>query len=136
MGNKFSTKEFKELQEYWYAVLKATGFQDAEKNTGRELVLTQKASNVYRQASKVVRESKAAYYNLLTYHFYKTSFDNEVDRYIMLRTSEGAKRRQVSKELHKLKCKCHVQTIMYVVRYWEDRWGIRSWNKKQLTSRR
>jgi hypothetical protein len=130
------TKKFKLLQKKWYEKLREADFVDVEHEFDGEFELTQRSSNAYRQASFIVRESKVDYYRLIGHYTHNEKFDDPVDEIVMKMVAEGAKIKAVSEELKRQGFKCHRQTIRYIIRRYENQWGIRRWNQKQLTSKR
>lgn len=128
----WETKNFKELQSLWDDILKDSGFIDIEENVGKDKELKQNSSNVYRSSSSIECEAKLQYHRLLSECAQKTEFDDEIDRFIMLKRAEGLKICEISDELKKIKQKNHRQTIRYIIRKWEKEWGIRAWTIEQL----
>jgi hypothetical protein len=125
----WKTKQFKKLQEKWYKKLK--GFNDIESNEK----LKQNAPNCYRQADIVERNAKLNYYLLLGEKINENKFDCYEDKLIITRIAEGYQIKDISAELKKLKKKCHRQTIRFIIRKYELRWGLKKWNQEQLKSR-
>ena len=127
-------KKLKKLKAEWDQKLKDDGFKDIEQTIGNQRVLSQRASNAYRQATTIEREAKQEYYRLLTQYTAQESFDNEADKIIMERRSNGTAIVDISKELKRLGFPCHKQTIRYHIRRYENHWGIKKWLPHQLTS--
>lgn len=119
------------LQREWDLILAATGFKDIEKTIGRDRVLIQFASNAYRQADQLTRESKIAYYDLLCEKINTSAFLNEVDRRVMTMYSQGAKIKQIIDELTHSGHSIHRQTCRFIIRRYESIWGIKAWSNKQ-----
>ena len=136
MGKFWEDEGFKKIQNEWYKTLNKEGFEDAEKMVGGEMVLTQRASNAYRQADLLIRSSKEDYFDLLTRMVQDQPFDDEVDKLVMTRLSEGISIKEISKELEQLGKRSHRQTIRFIKRKYENRWGIKTWKKEQMASKR
>lgn len=118
----WQTKEFKELQEEWNKKLSGAGFKDAEWS----LKLKQKASNSYRGANKLNRETKLRYYELLGIAFHAHVFEDPVEKLIMERKACGVTIKKISEELKILNEKrSHRETIGLIIEKYEIIWGIR-----------
>lgn len=124
------TEEFKKQKKDWYQKLKESGFKDIEVVVGNEEKL--------RQYSKgYANNDKLDYYQALTYYVSSESFDNETDEFIMIRCSNGTKIKDISDELKKnSKKRSHRETIRYIIRKYEVRWGIKNYKPSQLSSKR
>lgn len=140
-GPKFwRTREFDSLNKEWSSILKNEGFKDCEKELHGERVLRRYADYDYRhnKTPKEMVEERAAYY-LLLYQMAlgEAHFADDSDRLIMLRTSEGKSIREISLELQSMgKPKHNRDTIRYIRRRYEHKWGIRIWLPAQMVSRR
>lgn len=105
------TKQFKSLQREWYKKLKATGFEDAEKN---EELKEYSSSRLYRgqnngqefETVSMLTESKAEYYRLVGYFLYDHKFENWLERRIWKEHADGMSYRETSVMLIKDKVKC------------------------------
>ncbi len=136
--------EFKQLQKEWNKRLEESGFEDAEKDVGGERALKLPSNCVYRQETdEVVRESKLSYFMLLAQKFAEEKeFSDEWDRKIMERTAEGWSIKEISEELRGLvptdreRTKHNRDTIRYVRRRYEHKWGIKVWLPHQMQSRK
>ena len=125
-------QSLQELQHEWDMILAATGFKDIERTIGNDRVLMQFSSNAYRQADSITRENKIAYFESLSEKVNDGIFNNEVDRFIMTRYSEGAKQIQIIEELSHRGHSIHKNTVRYIVRRYETAWGIRAWSNEQM----
>ena len=125
-------QDLKSLVREWDLILAATGFKDIERTVGNDRVLIQFSSNAYRQADELTRESKIAYFDAICEKLNQTSFDNETDRYVMQKFSEGVRINQIVEELRSRGIGIHRQTCRYIIRRYETRWGIRTWSNKQM----
>lgn len=140
MAKFWERPEFKSLEREWNMRLLASGFEDAEKVVGGERQLKQSAEYAYRRAEtvEIIRETKLAYFTLLAQRIAdERCFEDASDRLIMELTAEGATIRAISQELKRLGMpKSNRDTIRYVRRRYEDRWGIRKWNPRDMVSRK
>lgn len=129
----WQTPKLKKLENLWYAKLKQEGFVDAEKTVGKDRVLVQNAPNAYRQASQVQRENKAEYYRLLTTHGNEERFRDKTEERVMLKRALGFNIKEICEELKTTGDRCHRQTVRFIIRFYEHKWGIREWTKDQLS---
>ena len=160
MAKFWRTNEFKNLQSEWEEKLKESGFEDAEKEVGGDRVLKQRADYAYRSSADATREAKEEYFQLLSsWVRIETQFDGEKffqlflplpgvdplelkrtlspDRLIMEMTAQGKNIQEISRELKRRGMEKHNRdTIRYIRRRYEDRWGIRRWTREQMVSRR
>ncbi len=83
-------------------------------------------------------ESKRRYFELIAQFFSDERwFEDDSDRLIMQRTSEGWTIAEISKELRSLgKFKFNRDTIRYIRRRYENKWGVRHWKPEQMVSRK
>lgn len=150
----WKSKEFKKLKKEWEQNLKNSGFVDVEKDIGGDRVLKQSSDYAFRrkETTQDVREAKETYFALLSEWVQKESFEDDVysqltlfkelqnispDRLIMERTAEGKTIQEISREMKLLGLFKHNRdTIRYIRRRYEDKWGIKSWNKEEMVSRR
>ena len=136
MSSLLNTPKLKKLAKKWDDKLKASGFKDIEHTVGENRVLTQFSSNVYKKASKSVRENKEAYFTLLGQAFSAEKFPNEVDKIVMLKASQGISIKNIVNELNKLGHKRLREFVRFTIRKYENKWNIKNYSKKQLTSNR
>jgi hypothetical protein len=130
------SRAFLDLQHEWDEILRRDGFVDIEK----EGHLKQSAAAAYRNCGSVPLESecKFAYFMLLEEWLQKEKdFACDSDRLIMHFTASGWTIQEISQELKRLeKPKHNRDTIRYIRRRYEHKWGIRSWKPQQMVSRR
>ncbi len=88
-------------------------------------MLRQHASNSYRSAPKVVRESKQRYYELLGHGYSGEEFSDPVEKIVMERKSNGISIKQISIELKTLNQRSHRETIRHIIQKYEVKWGLR-----------
>lgn len=140
MAKFWRTPDFQELNKQWNEKLKKSGFDDAEEEVGGEKLLKQRASYAYRrrETTAVQRQNKLEYFMLIAQFIEREKgFEDESDKLIMQRTAEGLSIREISEELQRLKKpKFNRDTIRYIRRRYEHRWGIRFWSKEAMVSRR
>lgn len=126
------TRQFKVLSQEWNKKLEQSGFEDAELEVKGDRVLKQRASNCYRQADKLERESRLEYYTFLGYLAHNTKFNNELEKLVMVMYSEGKPYKEILEELNKRGIIRHRTTIEFIIRRWQHKWGIKSWSLKQM----
>jgi hypothetical protein len=133
----YETLEFKALSKQWEKILEQEGLADAETSVGEKRALRQNASNVYRQMDPTRREAKELYFQQLgrCLHSVSLSFDNEVDKMVMVLRAQGAKITEICAALIEAGCSRYRRTVRLIIRKYEDRWGIRNWNPEQLKYR-
>ena len=129
-----SKKAFARLQEKWYVKLKKSGFEDAEELIGSEWHLKTNSSSHCRFLSEEVREARQAYFSALGECVNTETFDCSKDEYIMRRLAEGIQNNQIAAELIAQGIKCHRQSLCYIIRKYEMRWGIKSYPEDKLTN--
>lgn len=127
MKPKFwQTNEFKRIEKKWYQILKDEKFSDHEQTINGKSILKQNASNCYRGKSKIERENRLRYYELLGHFFSaETEFEDWVESFIMQRRSEGVKIIQISKELELANERCYRGTIRKIIQKYEIKWRIK-----------
>ena len=136
MEQFWKSKKFKALYREWNKNLELSGFIDAEIQVAEERTLKQRATNSYRQASPLERETRLNYYCHLGYLAHHTFFGNEIDKYVMIKHSEGATIKQIVEGLAAQGVSRGRLTIRYIIRRWEAHWGIRRWSLKQMNLKR
>ena len=132
MSAFWRTKKFKDLSKKWNKNLSDVGFEDAEIELKDDRTLKQRASNSYRQASVIEREAKLQYYILLGRLVSSTVFPSEIEQSIMTKHADGESIKEIVEELTGQGILIHRRTIGYIIRRWESKWGIKSWNLKQM----
>jgi hypothetical protein len=134
---KLKQEEFRCLQKTWYRVLSDSGFKDIERFSGSELVLVQTAAACYRNTDHFTRLMKEEYFRCMAKmaNDEETEFRNEIDRYILVRHSEGAMINVIMTELEARGMKRNRASIRFIVRRYEDAWGIRKYEPRKLNVR-
>lgn len=129
----WKSPNFKALRDIWYERLKDEGFQDAEKDTGGRMELKQRASAPYRHIKAPIDQAtKEQYYIVVAQCVHETEFRNEVDRCILTLHASGWKVCKIIDHLEEMGITRNRNTIRYLIRRFEAKWGIRSYNRKQL----
>jgi hypothetical protein len=136
MEQFWRTKKFKTLTVVWNKKLEASGFHDAEIELKGDRALKQRATNSYRQASELERESRLEYYCFLGYLAHNTIFVDEIEKFIMIRHSEGAEDKEIVEELKNMGVSRHRQTVSYVIKRWQVKWGVKNWSLRQRNLRK
>lgn len=140
MQKWWRSERFEALEREWNQILKETGFEDCEKEVAGTRVLKQTSDYAYRrkETSEITRENKLTYFMLLAQHVStEKSFSDESDAIIMMLTSNGWNIKEISTELRKLgKAKHNRDTIRYIRRRYEHKWGIKTWKTEEMVSRR
>jgi hypothetical protein len=136
MEQFWRTKKFKTLTVVWNKKLEASGFHDAEIELKGDRALKQRATNSYRQASELERESRLEYYCFLGYLAHNTMFVDEIEKFIMIRHSEGAEDKEIVEELKNMGVSRHRQTVSYVIKRWQVKWGVKNWSLRQRNLRK
>lgn len=126
------TEDFKQLQKEWYDKLKQIGFRDIEVTVGTEQKLMQ-----YSTGLRLVDNDKLAYYQALTYFVFTEQFDNDTDRLVLTRRADGVKIKDISAEMRHMGLKhFHRESIRYIIRRYEVRWGLKTYKPSQMCFRR
>lgn len=146
VSTKFwKSSQFDQLKREWEEKLAQSGFRDAERDIGGERVLRQTADYAFRRRETVavIRECKLTYFTILAQHLAEErNFADEWDRLIMERTAEGKTIKEISEELRAMipqgraRTKHSRDTIRYVRRRYEHKWGIKVWRKEEMQSRK
>lgn len=124
----FGAAEFKKLQAEWYRRLRLLGFNDVEKD---EQNVRQYSSNAYRQASHTERVARLAYYRAMEHALYGFKFTSYKQKYVLLRTADGAKGIEIIRELSLQGIAINKHTVTHIIRRFEHEMGIREWSMKQ-----
>jgi hypothetical protein len=145
MAKFWQSQAFKNLEKEWYCLLKESGFKDAEKEVDGEIVLAHITNNQGHYTSNVLRQRSIEevrhtqfYFELLFQKFHEEkNFCDNSDKLIMEKTAEGWTIKQISKELKRLRLKKYNRdTIRYIRRRYEHKWGMRQWKPEQMISRK
>lgn len=120
---KISVEEFEKLQAFWYKRLEQQGFKDIETD-----------KNPLGIFIPTFEESQRDYFSVLyeIANDEKTTFKNDVHKYILRRYSEGARIKQIVDELVIRETPRERKSIRFIIRRYEMAWGIRFYTSKQL----
>lgn len=131
---KHSDKELLELQKYWYEKLEEVGYADIEHFVGTKLVLKKSVMYPFKHTDFERMTIQEEYFRLLglKVNDEETYFKSEVDRYILTRHAEGAKSKTIELELKGRGTPRHRHSIRFIIRRYEFRWGIKSYNEREL----
>lgn len=131
---KPNKKDIIALQKHWYSILKESGFQDAEKLIRGEPQLIEYAEHCYRWDDEFSVWCKESYYAMLGQAIESEhgAFRNEIDRYILIRYSEGARIKEIVDELIARNQKRDRKTVRVIIKRYEALWGIRFYLKKTI----
>ena len=125
----YETKQFKELEQEWEQKLEATGFEDIEKKVGACRELKQFSSNWFRQAKEIVREMRARYFEKVSECFHQEIF---LEHRIMQDYAGGKKMIKIHAELSAEGFEIEYETIRYIIRRYEYKWGLKIYSAKQM----
>ena len=132
MAEFWRTKVFKVLSKEWNDRLKITGFIDAEIELKNDRALKQRATNSYRQATELERESRLEYYCFLGYLTNNTLFPTELEKHIMVRHADGATIKEIVQEISSRGISRDRKTVRRIIRRWQTKWGIINWSLKEM----
>ena len=134
---KMSKEELKRLQLEWYQKLADDGFRDVEVLKGEELILRQSINYPFRNTNSFTREMKEQYFTVMGQFALDENahYRNEVDKYILIRHSEGAKIKDIVLELHAKEMPRGRASVRFIIRRYEMIWGIKFYTDKQLNRR-
>ena len=125
-------KTFKVTLQIWNKKLEKSGFIDAEVELKGDRALKQRATNSYRQASELERDTRLEYYCFLGYLANNTIFPNELEKFIMLKHADGHTIREIVDMARLNGISVFRKTVMHIIRRWQMKWGIRSWSLRQM----
>ena len=130
------SKQFCDLQKYWYQKLAEDGFKDIETD---EVVLKKEADRSlswFKDPS--YRASKVEYYILIEHSLRENiaEFDEDYDYFIMVLWTKGYKKSEICRALESLNKKIHRNTVTWIIRKYESKWGVRQWKPNQMMSQR
>lgn len=133
---KLTKDEFRSLQQQWYQKLADSGFKDIERIRNDDLFVESPAFCLRHSKGRdeFDREMDAEYYRRLGHAVNDDNvvFRTEIDRYIMVRYSEGAKIVKITKELFAQGISRDRKALRAVIRKYEMAWGIVEYSRSQL----
>jgi hypothetical protein len=116
-------KSFRVLSQEWNKKLECSGFTDVEVELKGDRALKQRATNCYRQANSLERETRLEYYLFLGHLAHNTIFPNDLEKLVMIRYSEGKTYGEIAIEV-----KRHRHSIEFIVKRWQTKWGVKRWS--------
>lgn len=125
-------KEFKIILKLWNSKLEQSGFIDHEIELKGDRALKQHATNAYRQAQSLERETRLDYYRLVGNKASNSRYRCKVEKFIMLRHADGLTLKEIEQELLRLGFKRCTKTIGFIIKRYQVKWGIRSWTPRQM----
>lgn len=130
--NYWETTAFKEMQKEWYAKLKESGFEDAEKYCGEHEVIKQRAANAYANQHDVRVSAKQEYFSILRRNVEEHDFERAIDKVIMCMIADGKKIPEIQTALQIMgEYRCR-NAITLIIRRHEIRWGMKTYTDKQM----
>lgn len=127
----YQTKQFRELEGAWEGKLKESGFEDIEKRVGSKKVMKNHNDHASHYHKRL--EEKAEYYRILNECFLREIF---VDHKIMRDFVAGRKRAEIFRELLAMGHSIEYETVRFIVRRYEYRWGIKHYTPKEMNLKR
>jgi len=119
--------ECAELYDFWESILESEGLGEMDiKMQNGNLPLFDKD-----QISED-RKNQAIYYSLLHSKVNSEKFENQIHEIIMAKAAEGAKICKIIEALEAKGKYIHRETVRFIIRRYEHKWGIREWTPKQL----
>lgn len=130
----YETKQFRELETEWDQKLEASGFEDVEKKIGEKRELKRSCTSIancpdLQRAKKFVREMRIAYFEKISDCFNREIF---LEHRIMRDYAAGKNRIDIHKELLDEGFDVEYETIRYIIRRYEYKWGIKNYTARQL----
>lgn len=150
MAKFWASRAFKELDHKWDRILAEDGFKDAEESGDSDRFLREFSRDKFlrsdpksRTKTAITIEASFRYFQAITeLAAMETEFNDDFDRLIMERTGEGRSIREISEELKAIlpsdrrRSKHNRDTIRYVRRRYEHKWGLKTWKPEQMVSRK
>lgn len=126
--------DLKKLQDEWYEKLSESGFKDIEAVVGGHSLLKKRAYRCYGTQDLLFIELKIQYYRQigLIANDQFTIFRDEIDRFILIRHSEGARAKDIVEDLKIIGKTKARNTIRFIIRRYEMAWGLKFYNKNLL----
>lgn len=129
----YETKQFKELEKEWDENLDRSGFCDIEKKMGTGRELKQFSQNVHRRSKSGLKQAREKYFERLSECFQTEIF---LDYKILSDFISGKKRSEIWRELILLGANVDYETIRFIIRRYEYKWGIKNYTLRQMNLRR
>lgn len=124
----YQTPQFKKLQQEWYNKLKEQSFKDIETNENLNLDLGK--YRYYHSADSAL--AKEEYFSALQEALSQYECDTPIHSTIMILKASGRLIQEIVRVLNAAGTPVHRKTIRYIIRNYENRWGIRIYDKRKL----
>lgn len=121
--------ECAEVYHLWNSRLQDVGFEDIELESGPNHVQLLDKDQVSDEQRATIE-----YYDRLVAAFNSEQFEDDTHKFIMGRVCEGDKKCAIVRALHERGQRIHRETVRYVIRRYEHKWGIRTWDQNLMTS--
>lgn len=131
-----NTLDFKKLQDEWYRKLAESGFEDAEELIGTIWRLKNDSASYFRYTPVEVREAKIEYFEKIGECVEAESFDSERDMHVLKMWAAGDNIKTIEKKLSEKGYKNKREKIRFIIRKYENRWGIKYYCLSKLMKRR
>lgn len=120
---RLKPETFRELQRQWYRRLEESGFLDIERGE----TLLEYSSIKVREINGYTKGAKEQYfYHLgLIANAEGTAYNNETDRYVMIRYARGMRIKTIVDELKAIGTPRNRKTVSVTIKRYEIAWGIR-----------
>lgn len=125
---KLTRDQFRQLQRLWYDELENNGFEDIEELNGKgELVFKQRQDGLLRNHTLDSMRNQEEYYRFIGHmvNDHETKYKSEIDRFILVRHSEGAYHQTIVEELRVKGTPRHRETIRTTIRRYLLVWRIK-----------
>lgn len=125
---KLTKDQFRRLQELWYDLLASSGFSDIEKFQNGELVLIHPADHCYRHHDAIGMHHQEEYFRFIAQiaEDPETEYKSEIDRFILIRYAEGAKSKDIIKELSTRGTPVCRKTVYNIIRRYILTWRFKA----------
>jgi hypothetical protein len=139
----FRKKGFKSLLLKWNKKLEESGFQDIEIELNNGRALRQSCVGQYNRWNKFERDSRLEYFCVVGHLVHDTIFPNDLEKFIMLKHAEGETITEIFKAMQANGFRMYEKSgksyrslrrhIMYIIRQWQMKWGIKTWSLQELS---
>lgn len=119
--------ECAETYHFWQERLKESGFYDFE-------IEGEKINARINESDKIskTKQNDIFYYSEISAFAQKNKFNNDSYKRIMELRSEGFGISEILRKLLEENIKINRETIRYIIRRFEFKWGIRAWTLKEM----
>ena len=130
--NNSKGKILKDIQQSWYDTLKAEGFDDIEKLKNGKMLLRSTATHDMLYVSPDIQNICEDYYSLIGELIESTKFNKPIEKTILELYNAGSTITNIKKILKQQNTPRCWQAILYCIRRYEMKWGIRTYKPRQL----